>query len=118
MSTTAAPPTYYPPQTSNNIVTTWLPLTTIYANHGNCATNFWMNKDALWAWLPDCPIRTFGTPCLPPAATLSYLANNNFLPPNNVYSIGPFAGCPTSYTPVTTSTVSGGSSTLTICCPT
>lgn len=123
MSTAPTPP-YYAPSTTGTITTTWLPLTTTYLpSQGDCDSNFWAfqdppNEDQIWAWLPDSPNHSWGLQCLPPAATLSYLAFQSFIyAADNIYSIGPFIGCPNRFTAVTTSIVSGTSS-QTICCPT
>lgn len=117
MSTTPTP-TYYAPSTTGDIVTTWLPLTTTYPSHGDCASNFWAFQDEIWAWVPDSPAHSWTAQCLPPVATLSYLVSQSFLSAaQDAYNIGPFIGCPNWFKAVTTLTVSETGS-LTICCPT
>lgn len=117
MSTTASL-TYYPPSTTSSTVTTWLPLTTIYPNHGNCARNFYEFGGSVWAWIPDSEYHSWRMQCLPPVATLTYLKTqaDAIVAPYDAYSIGPFLGCPASFLPVSTSVVSESSS-ATVCCP-
>ena len=106
--------TYYAPSTASSVITSWIPLTTVYGNHGAaCATQIRGFSDSFWAWYPDDILFSFSSSCLPIEVTAWV---NQEYPYSTVLSIGPFAGCPDAYTlatSYTTDPVSG----LTICCP-
>jgi hypothetical protein len=107
----------YPPETHGGIVTSWVPLTTAFAQSRGCEDLAWsVVLDTLAVYDPgygltvDPNIR-----CVPPAVTTWW--NQDRLGANSLtkLSIGPIT-CPSSYSTGTT-IIENESSTFVACCP-
>jgi hypothetical protein len=111
---TMATGTYYGPSTTGTVTTSWIPMTSIWGSgHGSGESSFFAEANGVMsAWLWDDSQHSWGRRWMPPEVTISVrssIAVDNTA--NTVFSIGPFAGCPASFT--TVSTTAGA----TTCCP-
>ncbi|KAK6615402.1 hypothetical protein H4I95_00554 [Botrytis cinerea] len=96
------------------VVTTWLPLTTVYPIVPSCKTELYSpnNLTQIYAYDPNQNALTFATKCWPSEARSWW---NQDTSAAAVTSLGPFL-CPEAYTVVVTTVVNSGS-TLSGCCP-
>ncbi|CAD6448205.1 e9ba2647-3038-4010-ba97-f684bac53c83 [Sclerotinia trifoliorum] len=111
----ATPTSRYPAaEGSSGVVTTWLPLTTVYPIVPRCKNEFYSpnNMTQIFAYDPNQNALTFSTKCWPSEARSWW---NQETDATAITSLGPFV-CPEAYTAVVTEVVNPGS-TLTGCCP-
>ncbi|KAF7877525.1 hypothetical protein EAF04_001202 [Stromatinia cepivora] len=111
----ATPTSRYPAaEGSAGVVTTWLPLTTVYPIVPSCKNEFYSpnNLTQIYAYDPNQNALTFSTKCWPSEARSWWNQETDAIA---ITSLGPFL-CPEAYTAVVTSVVNPGS-TLTGCCP-
>ncbi|APA06889.1 predicted protein [Sclerotinia sclerotiorum 1980 UF-70] len=111
----ATPTSRYPAaEGSAGVVTTWLPLTTVYPIVPRCKNEFYSpsNLTQIYAFDPNQNALTFSTKCWPSEARSWW---NQETDATAITSLGPFL-CPEAYTAVVTQVVNPGS-TLTGCCP-
>ncbi|KAF7923509.1 hypothetical protein EAE99_006768 [Botrytis elliptica] len=96
------------------VVTTWLPLTTVYPNVPSCKTELYSpnNLTQIYAYDPNQNAITFATKCWPSEARSWW---NQDTSATAITSLGPFL-CPEAYTVAVTTVVKSGS-TLSGCCP-
>ncbi|KAF5878472.1 uncharacterized protein Bfra_000638 [Botrytis fragariae] len=96
------------------VVTTWLPLTTVYPNVPSCKTELYSpnNLTHIYAYDPNQNALTFATKCWPSEARSWW---NQDTSAAAITSLGPFL-CPEAYTVAVTTVVNSGS-TLSGCCP-
>ncbi|KAF7892822.1 uncharacterized protein EAF02_000360 [Botrytis sinoallii] len=96
------------------VVTTWLPLTTVYPNVPSCKTELYSpnNLTQIYAYDPNQNAITFATKCWPSEARSWW---NQDTSATAITSLGPFL-CPEAYTVAVTTVVNSGS-TLSGCCP-
>ncbi|TGO30407.1 hypothetical protein BPAE_0006g00170 [Botrytis paeoniae] len=96
------------------VVTTWLPLTTVYPIVPSCKTEFYSpnNLTQIYAYDPNQNALTFATKCWPSEARSWW---NQETSAAAITSLGPFL-CPEAYTVAVTTVVNSGS-TLSGCCP-
>lgn len=108
-----ASPTSRFPAAEGSVLTTWLPLTTVYPILPRCQTNFYMDPQGdIFAYDPNHVDLTLSTKCWPSQAALWWNQQTGIA---TVTSLGPFL-CPEAYTIAVTTVVNPGS-TLTGCCP-
>ncbi|THV55569.1 hypothetical protein BGAL_0006g00210 [Botrytis galanthina] len=96
------------------VVTTWLPLTTVYPVVPRCKTELYSpnNLTDIYAYDPNNNAEHFPTTCWPSEAKSWW---NQEVSATATISLGPFL-CPEAYTVVVTTVVNPGS-TLSGCCP-
>jgi hypothetical protein len=122
-TTTTVAETYYPPSLISSITTQWIPLTTktwAGESEGSGASSFWSagtnGKGLMHAWMWDDEYHSWDAEWWPPEATLSFRSSVVVRDPaHTVFSVGPFAGCPASWSEI--AGYSGASSSATTCCP-
>ncbi|KAI9650093.1 hypothetical protein NHQ30_000106 [Ciborinia camelliae] len=111
----ATPTSRYPAaEGSAGVITTWLPLTTVYPLVPSCKSEFYSpdNLTHIYAYNPNQNALTFPTKCWPFEAALWW---NQKTDAAAITSLGPFL-CPAAYTVAVTASVNSGS-ILTGCCP-
>jgi hypothetical protein len=117
--------TTHPAQLNSGVWTSWLPVTTAWPSNTACNTAIWarygiQESRSFWPYIYDPAYGTLvaNTPtCLPPEATSWWVDGvTGVKDVVTKYSLGPLV-CPEAYTTISTSVVSG-SSTSVICCPT
>lgn len=109
----------YPAETNDGVVTSWIPLTTVYTPPTGCSTQFRLNGPSLVAFDPgyglDIDSKVI---CAPPAVTTWWeqgRLGQGAASGHTAASIGPLT-CPSSWTTVATS-VKDKISTNIMCCP-
>lgn len=111
----STPTSRYPAaEGSAGVVTTWLPLTTVYPIVPSCKNEFYSpdNLKHIYAYDPNQNALTFSTKCWPSEARSWW---NQETSAAAITSLGPFL-CPEAYTVAITTVVNSGS-TLSGCCP-
>lgn len=109
----------YPAETNSGVVTSWIPLTTVFTPSASCTSQFRLDGPSLVAFDPGYGLDIdSNAECAPPAVTTWWEQGRLGGGDGNGHtavSIGPLT-CPDEWTTVASST-SQGSSTAFMCCP-
>ena len=109
----------YPAETNNGVVTSWIPLTTVFIPSASCSDEFRLNGPSLVAFDPGYGLDINpNVVCAPPAVTTWWeqgRLGQGDDPGHTAASLGPLT-CPDAWKTVVSS-IKDHSSTLAMCCP-
>lgn len=104
------------PETTDGIVTSWIPITTAYPQKPGCSERYWSYVEStIAAWDPGYGISYSDYGCLPRPVTTWWDQDRLGPNPSTVVSLGPIT-CPDAYYTASTSK-KDESSTFVACCP-